>query len=193
MAHPVEQWGSALQQQMPRGRAWPYDPDSDLTKYRIGFAKRLADLELSADQLLLEMRPETTVELLPEWEQYLGLPECGATVQNFEMRRGQLWRSTTVRGLQTWMIETIAAALGFTVKLSEQWPHHVLRSVNYPIYPESTRFILRVDVYDQPEEGFTVLDNVITPLRCNAPLVLECVLNRMKAAGFYYDFNYIAA
>ena len=31
----------------------------------MGFAKRLAELELSADQLLLEMRPGTTVQLLP--------------------------------------------------------------------------------------------------------------------------------
>lgn len=191
MAHAVEQWGDALLQQMPRGRAWPRDPDANLPKYVMGFAKRLAELELSADQLLLEMRPETTVNLLPEWEEYLGLPECGTTVQTFEMRRAAVVEKYHRKGgLQTWMIEQIAAALGFTVKVYEQWPHHVLRSVTYPIYPASTRFILRVDVYDLPEERFTVLDNVLTPLRGNAPLVLECVLNRLKLAGFYYDFNY---
>lgn len=192
MAHAVEQWGDALLQQMPRGRAWPRDPDANLPKYVMGFAKRLAQLELSADQLLLEMRPETTVQLLPEWEEYLELPECDAAVQTFEQRRAAVVEKYHRKGgLQTWMIEQIAAALGFTVKVSEQWPHYVLRGVTYPIYPTSTRFILRVDVYDLPEERFTVLDNVLTPLRGNAPLVLECVLNRLKLAGFYYDFNYI--
>ncbi|WP_323060658.1 YmfQ family protein [Aeromonas hydrophila] len=191
MAHAVEQWGDALLQQMPRGRAWPRDPDANLPKYVMGFAKRLAELELSADQLLLEMRPETTVVLLPEWEECLGLPECGIVNQPFEMRRAAVVEKYHRKGgLQTWMIEQIAAALGFTVKVSEQWPHHVLRSVTYPIYPASTRFVLRVDVYDLPEERFTVLDNVLIPLRGNAPLVLECVLNRLKLAGFYYDFNY---
>jgi len=137
------------------------------------------------------MRPETTVQLLPEWEEYLELPECDAAVQTFEQRRAAVVEKYHRKGgLQTWMIEQIAAALGFTVKVSEQWPHHVLRSVTYPIYPASTRFILRVDVYDLPEERLTVLDNVLTPLRGNAPLVLECVLNRLKLAGFYYDFNY---
>lgn len=87
MAHAVEQWGESLQQQMPRGRAWPRDVDASLPKYVIGFARRLAELELSADQLLLEMRPETTNLLLPEWEAYLALPECEAAEQSFERRR----------------------------------------------------------------------------------------------------------
>lgn len=191
MAHSVAQWGDALQQQMPRGRAWPRDPDANLPKYVLGFARRLAALELSADQLLLEMRPETTNLLLPEWEAYLELPECEATEQSFERRRAAVVEKYHRKGgLQTWMIEQIAAALGFTVKVYEQWPHHVLRDVNYPLYPASTRFVLRVDVLDMPEDRFTVLDNVLTPLRGNAPLVLECVLNRLKLAGFYYDFNY---
>lgn len=192
MAHSVEQWSNALLQQMPRGRAWPRDPDAHLPKYVHGFAKRLADLELSADDLLREMRPETTVQLLTEWEDYLGLPECESTNQSFERRRAAVVEKYHRKGgLQTWQIELIASALGFTVKVSEQWPHHVLRGVDYPLYPASTRFLLRVDVYGLPEERFTVLDNVLTPLRGNAPLVLECVLNRLKLAGFYYDFNYI--
>lgn len=192
MAHSVEQWSDALLQQMPRGRAWPRDPEAYLPKYVSGFAQRLADLELSADELLLEMRPETTVQLLPEWETYLGLPECESTSQSFDRRRAAVVEKYHRKGgLQTWQIELIAAALGFTVTVTEQWPHHVLRDVNYPIYPASTRFVLRVDVYGIPEERFTVLDNVLTPLRGNAPLVLECVLNRLKLAGFYYDFNYI--
>lgn len=191
MAHSVAQWGDALQQQMPRGRAWPRDPDAYLPKYVLGFARRLAVLELSADQLLLEMRPETTNQLLPEWEAYLELPECEATEQSFERRRAAVVEKYHRKGgLQTWMIEQIAAALGFTVKVYEQWPHHVLRSVIYPLYPAETRFILRVDVIGMPEDLFTVLDNVLTPLRGDAPPVLECVLNRLKLAGFYYDFNY---
>ena len=191
MAHSIEEWGDALVQQMPRGRAWPRDPDSYLSKYVRAFANRLAQLELSADQLMLEMRPETTVQLLPEWEGYLGLPECEATAQSFERRRAAVVEKYHRKGgLQIWMIEMISAALGFTINVSEQWPHHVLRDVNYPLYPSSTRFVLRVDVYGIPEDRFTVLDDVLTPLRGNASLVLECVLNRLKLAGFYYDFNY---
>ncbi|MBC8686550.1 DUF2313 domain-containing protein [Aeromonas hydrophila] len=83
MAHALEQWHEVLLQQMPRGRAWPRDPESNTSKYVLGFAKRLVDCEVSADQLYLEMRPETTVQLLPDWEEYLGLPECAVPNQTF--------------------------------------------------------------------------------------------------------------
>ena len=100
---------------LPRGRAWPRDPDAYLPKYVSGFAQRLADLELSADELLLEMRPETTVQLLEEWETYLGLPECDSTTQSFARRRAAVVEKYHRKGgLQTWQIELIAAALGFT-------------------------------------------------------------------------------
>lgn len=191
MAHSVAQWGDVLIQQLPVGRAWPRDPETFLPKYALGFANRLAEVELSADQLFLEMRPETTVQLLPEWEIYLGLPECNVTAQTFEQRRAAVVEKYHRKGgLATWQIEFIAAALGYDVKVYEQWPHHVLRDVTYPIYPDSTRFVLRVDVIGTPEDLFTVLDDVLTPLRGQSSLILECVLNRLKLAGFYYDFNY---
>ncbi|MCQ4108098.1 putative phage tail protein [Aeromonas sp. JL9] len=191
MAHSVELWADALLQQMPRGRAWPRDPDAFLPKYALGFAKRLQEVELSAEQLLLEMRPETTVQLLPEWEVYLGLPDCNITNQTFEQRRAAVVEKYHRKGgLATWQIEFVAAALGYDIKVNEQWPHHVLRDVNYPLYPSSTRFILRIDVFGMPDDRFTVLDDVMTPLRGQSSLILECVLNRLKAAGFYYDFNY---
>ncbi|OSP50007.1 hypothetical protein B7G55_19575 [Aeromonas hydrophila] len=191
MAHSVAQWGDVLIQQLPVGRAWPRDPEAFLPKYALGFAKRLQEVELSADQLLLEMRPETTVQLLPEWEVYLGLPECNIAYQTFEQRRAAVVEKYHRKGgLATWQIEFIAAALGYEVKVHEQWPHNVLRDVNYPIYSDATRFVLRVDVIGIPEDLFSVLDDVLTPLRGQAALILECVLNRLKLAGFYYDFNY---
>ena len=46
------------------------------------------------------------MQLLPEWEGYLGLPECGTTVQTFEMRRAAVVEKYHRKGgLQTWMIE----------------------------------------------------------------------------------------
>jgi len=192
MAHAVEQWQESLLQQMPRGRVWPRDPDTNLPKYVAGFAKRLRDLELSADQLLLEMRPETTVQLLPEWETYLGLPECNVPNQTFESRRAAVVEKYHRKGgLQTWQIEALCAALGFTVTVQEIWPHHVRRAVNYPLWPMRYQYILVVTVTGIPNGRFTVLDNVLTPLASDAAILLECTLTRYKLAGFAYEFIYV--
>lgn len=191
MSNAVSAWTDVLQQLMPRGRAWSRESTSDLHKLVNSISARYERAENNSHTLLNEMRPEATQQLLPEWEEYLGLPECEATEQSFELRRSAVVEKDRRRGgLQTWQIEQLAAALGFTVKIYEKWPHSVLRGVDYPLYPASTQFVLQVDVYGIPEERFTVLDSVLTPLRGNAPLVLECVLNRLKLAGFYYDFNY---
>lgn len=191
MSNSVSTWTDVLQQLMPRGRAWSREPTSDLHKLVESISPRYQRAENNSQKLLNEMRPEATQQLLPEWEEYLGLPECGSTAQSFELRRcAVVEKDHRKGGLQTWQIEQLAAALGFTVKVYEKWPHNVLRGVDYPLYSASTQFVLQVDVYGIPEERFTVLDNVLTPLRGNAPLVLECVLNRLKLAGFYYDFNY---
>ena len=76
MAHSVTEWLTALQQVMPRGKAWPRDNDADLNRFLRALAERLTRVEYDASRLHVEMRPETTLQLLPEWEQYLALPEC---------------------------------------------------------------------------------------------------------------------
>lgn len=83
MAHSVTEWQDALQQMMPRGRAWPREETANLTALIRGVSHRLNRLEINADLLLAEMRPETTVQLLPEWENYLGLPECNIPNNDF--------------------------------------------------------------------------------------------------------------
>lgn len=88
MGHSVAQWTNALLAQMPRGVLWQRATSLDLYKYAQGYAPRLERAEQSADILLLEMRPETTLQLLDDWEEYLGLPECAAEpVSNIEYRR----------------------------------------------------------------------------------------------------------
>ncbi|WP_241957500.1 MULTISPECIES: putative phage tail protein [unclassified Escherichia] len=86
MAHSVTEWLTALQQVMPRGKAWPRDNDADLNRFLRALAERLTRVEYDASRLHVEMRPETTLQLLPEWEQYLALPECGIAATTTEAR-----------------------------------------------------------------------------------------------------------
>lgn len=192
MAHSVPQWTNAIMAQMPRGVIWQRATSLDLYKYAQGYAPRLERAEASADNLLLEMRPETTLQLLDEWEEYLGLPECIAEPNsNFEYRRyAVIEKYHRKGGLQAWNIQRLAENLGFTVIVDEVFPHHCLRGCTYPLWEQKYRHIMRVTVYGIPGAYMTCLDDVLTPLLTSDAGVLECTLNRYKLGGLYYEFYY---
>lgn len=52
---------------LPRGKAWPRHPNSDLAVLFLAFAKELVRVEQRVQQLLRERNPATTSEMLPEW------------------------------------------------------------------------------------------------------------------------------
>lgn len=192
MGHSVAQWTSSLLAQMPRGVLWQRATSLDLYKYAQGYAPRLERAEASADNLLFEMRPESTLQLLPEWEEYLGLPECvAAPVTNLEYRRYAVVEKYHRKGgLQAWNIQKLATDLGFTVEVDETFPHHCMRSCTYPLWEQKYRYILRVTVYGIPGAYMTCLDDILTPLLTSDARVLECTLQRYKVGGLYYEFYY---
>ncbi|WP_417880312.1 YmfQ family protein [Vibrio sp.] len=191
MGHSVAEWTNSLVLQMPRGLIWNYEPNSTLYKYVAGYAPRLEAAETNADLLLDEMRPETCFQTLPEWETYLGLPECNVSNQGFESRRAAVVEKYHRKGgLQAWNIEKLAADLGFDIEVQEIFPHHCLRGCTYPLYEERYRHVLRINVYGITQAYATCLDNCLTPLVLQTAAILECTLNTIKLGGKYYEFVY---
>ncbi|ENM3953878.1 YmfQ family protein [Vibrio cholerae] len=191
MGHSVEQWSNSIMQQMPRGVIWQRETTLDLYKYAAGYAPRLEAAEISAEGLLFEMRPETTLQMLPEWEDYLALPECNAGKQAIESRRAAVVEKYHRKGgLQAWNIEKLASDLGFDVEVQELFPHHCLRGCDYPLYEEKYRHILRIHVKGITQAYATCLDDCLTPLVSQTAAILECTLNRFKMAGKYYEYIY---
>ncbi|EOI6871214.1 YmfQ family protein [Yersinia enterocolitica] len=191
MAHSVDEWLHALQQVMPRGKAWPRELNADLTRFLRALARRLSCVEGDGDALLSEMRPETTFQLLPDWENYLGLPDCeldGVTVE--DRRRAAVEKHHRKGGLAPWQIEDVAKALGFTVTVRVILPHHCMRSCMHPLYPARYRWLLQIDVRDIQGGRFTCMNNVLTPLLSNRARNLECVLSKYRLAGTGYEYFY---
>lgn len=112
---------SALQALLPQGRAWPRDPGALLTALLDGFAKSYALVDAKQTNLLIDAFPETTIELLPEWESSLGLPDpCAGQQPTLELRRAQVVaRLTTLGGQSIAALTAFAAALGYTVTITE--------------------------------------------------------------------------
>lgn len=185
-------WLDVLQQLMPRGVAWNHSINSKQTKLLAPLANALATTDNECDLMALEMQLTHTQLLLPEYEQYFGLPECAGLAPTIVERRKNLITKDKLKGgLATWQIEQLAADLGFEIKVEELWPHHCLRSCIAPIYAQLWRHTLKVTVLSVPNAYFTCIDTVLTRLISNDARILECTLNKYKMAGKYYDFHYV--
>lgn len=115
---------AALQALMPRGYAWPTDPTTIQTQVLTGLIPVWTRLHASANFLAQDAFPSTTFELLPQWEESLGLPDpCAGLAPTEQQRRAQVVARFTNSGGQSaaYMI-AYAAALGFTITITEYAP-----------------------------------------------------------------------
>lgn len=66
---------AALQAYMPRGKAWPRDPNAVLTAVLNGLSAIFSAQTAAANGLLPDAFPSTTVDLLTEWQSTLAQPD----------------------------------------------------------------------------------------------------------------------
>lgn len=63
-----------LQQLLPQGVAWPREPGAVLTQLLDAAGEEFARTDAYIERLVEEMLPDSTQQLLPEWEAVVGLP-----------------------------------------------------------------------------------------------------------------------
>ena len=82
---------AALQALLPRGRVWPRDNGTVQTQVLSGLSPGFERLNSSAVNVLGEIFPPSTYQLLPEWEATLGLPDpCAGLSPTVDLRRNQV-------------------------------------------------------------------------------------------------------
>jgi uncharacterized protein YmfQ (DUF2313 family) len=121
MARSLEQYVEIMLSMLPHGDAWPRDPNSETGQRFAAIAAEFVLIDQRNDQLLREMMPSTTVELLPDWETDHGLPDpCIVTAQTFTERRNALINKYRFIGAQDqqFFID-VAIDLGYTITISE--------------------------------------------------------------------------
>jgi len=114
----VSSYLQQLQALLPLGLAWPRTPGAILTKLLSGFAVMFAEVHTRAENLLDEIDPRTTRELLPDWERVAALPDSCITVleldQSIEQRRLALHgKLTAVGGASPAFFIDMAARFGY--------------------------------------------------------------------------------
>lgn len=111
----AEQYRAQLQALLPPGAAWTREPGSVLSQFLLALADELARVDLRADDLIAEVDPRTTFEMLSDWERVFGLPApCVPAGQTTTERRNALVaKVTAVGGQSRAYFLAIANALGY--------------------------------------------------------------------------------
>lgn len=127
MAADFKKYMRLLAKLLPFGKAWEQIKEDPLLD---GMAVELCRVEDRGKDLLREIDPRVSVELLDDWEQLLGIPdECTPANQSIEERQLQVTQKlSALGGLSKTYYEQIALQLGFDITVRNDIPFRVGRA-----------------------------------------------------------------
>jgi uncharacterized protein YmfQ (DUF2313 family) len=183
----------ALQRLSPSGRVWRRDQDSTFAALLGALAPTYTRSTEAGAQLLIDLFPESTINLLPEWEKSLGLPDaCAPPDASLAVRQAAVRAKWGERGGQSISYFTAyAAKLGYPITITtfapsrfgqafglrfggQAWAH--AWQVNAPTFT-IRRFAFGHDFFGEP---FASWDNS----------VLQCEIQRLAPAHTVILFKY---
>jgi len=188
----AENYLQQLQALLPTGLAWAKSSSTTLAKLLTAFAEEFKRVDYRADDLLNEVDPRTTNELLAEWEYLAGLPDlCTGIPATIALRRELLVSKLTNTGGQSKQFYIdLAAKLGFTITITEFKRYRVNSRVNDPLNGEDWAFVWRVNSAQNTVRTFNVKSRVNEPLASWGNTALECAITRLKPAHTHVQFAY---
>lgn len=197
MAHSSDEYAEQLAALLPRGTLWDSLRQVDTLSYALllGLAEELARVDGRAEQLIAETDPREVLDLLTEWEAFVGLPDaCSPLGVTLQQRREALHARLTAEGGQS-RADFIALAerLGFAgATITEYEPHTVDADVDAPLYGDDWRLAWQLSAPQAELRAFTVMSTVDESLGEQAPTArLECAINRTKPAHTIALFEYL--
>lgn len=192
MAMTADDYLQHLQALLPQGPAWPRDADADLTKLLRAFADEFARLDAKAERVLDEEDARSTSELLADWERVAGLPDtCTGLLDSISGRRSALVaRLTNLGGQSRQFFIDLAAALGYSITITEFRPYTVDSNVNDPLCGIQWIFVWQVNAAQNTVRKFVVNSQVSEALASWGNTLLECAISRLKPAHTKVQFAY---
>ena len=106
---------------LPAGRAWPEESGTTLDALVRALAADIAEVDLHDANLLDEVLPNSTLDLLPEWERVAGLPDsCSQLGSSIAVRRASLIEKLVTKPtLNASEYERIGRTFGVTITVYE--------------------------------------------------------------------------
>jgi uncharacterized protein YmfQ (DUF2313 family) len=196
MARTPEQFLDQMLQLPPPGIAVTRRLDSNFAAFMLAFSDSLARLDQRVDDLMNEIDPRTTLELLPEWERFAKLPDpCVGPMPTLALRRAQILarivqpRLTRARQSRAAII-ALAASLGYTIAIEEPQPFTCDSSCDDAIMNEPWAFAWYVHAPAQTIFEFTCDSTCDEPLRYWNNQILECLIRRRAPPDTIVIFAY---
>jgi len=187
-----------LQALLPSGLAWPRDAGV-MTNLLTGLAQEPARIAGRVDDLLRELNPLTSVELLTDWEaEYQIMPSDGASI---EERQHVVWFRHTASGdIKKPYLVALAASLGYTIYIQDyttcmaDW---LCADDELILEEQWTDFSAGVgqagDTLSQEDPVLNWIWEVVVVSSPGTPPTpgLEAVLNDLKPAHIQLNFTYL--
>lgn len=192
MALSAAQYGRMLIALLPRGEAWSLERTADIRNQLHGMAMEFARIDARGDSLVREAMPDTTLELLSEWETVAGLPgECTGQLETVALRRAALVaRLTTIGGQSRQYFIDLAAALGFEITIEEFKPFTSGSVAGTAITNGDWAYAWRVNAPETTVRSFVAGSCAGEPLGTWGYALLECAIGRVKPAHTILIFGY---
>ena len=174
---------------MPRGDALTRELDTDWSNLLGVLAEEFARVDARAHALIEEIDPQTTTELIAEWERVTGLPDCAPLGPTLGARRSDVVHRLTVLGSLTpqFLVDELAQ-LGFTVVLTEFECFEVgFSQVGEELADEGAWFFIDIEtdevaVFEAEIGAFTVGE----PLGAIVNDTIDCHIARLLPAHMNY-------
>lgn len=191
----ADEYRQQLQKLAPQGIAWPTEPTSNWVKFLDALAQEFARVDARANELIDESFPDTTTELLPNWERVAGLPDdCNGVIgETYQIRRLNLLAKLAARGGQSiaYFIE-VMGVLGFTITITEYDRFRVNRNrMGDALNGEDWEYTFTVNAPTETIFWFRAGQAAAgEPLASWGNERLECNMNKLKPAHTLALFAY---
>lgn len=191
----VEENTQALADLLPKGTAWEAKniENSNMRKLLMAMSKEFRRVQDKINEFATEHRPETTTNLIEEWEAAVGIPdECFSNKVSIDLRRKQVVAKLAKMNVQTAkdFIE-LAAYFGYNVTIKNAEDGSViplvlpftLGEIDYLI---NTMIVKFIDL-DSPEN---VLPATLPFTLGKDSNIITCIFNKLKPATIEIIFTY---
>ena len=202
---PRDAYRDHLHALLPSGPAWPGEDGTTLDALLRAIAERLAEVDLSGANLLDEILPNSTFDLLPDWERVAGLPDiCSRLGSTITVRRASLLEKLVTKPtLNASEFVRIGESFGVTITVEEHDQTRaealsadllLLDNIVLDVTGGKWRFVWWITIPTSADVvRFTMLSDFDTPFRSvERNTELECRLQNAAPAHTELFVEYVS-